>query len=165
MTVGCYELMPDPGHCEIHFGRVPALASDFGEFGLSWFVSAPGKAVPAPDDGLFALWERYRAAHLRLCSEYRQLLYGLFARSAEAGYDDRQWRLLRRARPTEQDMRSVVSAAEVRLEQRQDKGDTSPAFEAQVDFMVFWDGHGVAVRLRESGDGFVLGEWSGIGDL
>jgi hypothetical protein len=164
-AVGPYDLVTDPGYCEIHFGRTPELASGLGEFGLSWFVAAPGRETPAPADGLFALWERYRAAHAGLCAEYQRLLFDLFSRSAAAGYDDRRWQQLRRARPSAQDMRGVVSAAEVRLEQRQAGGESAPEYDARVAFVVFWDAHGVAVPLRESAGGFVVGEWSGIGDL
>lgn len=164
-AVGDYEVVPDRGNCEIHFGPILAAAGGLPGFAVSWFVTGPGRDCPVPGDGLFDLWERYRTAHTELCTAYRALLFGLFARSRQAAYTDQQWRLIRRTRPTEQDMRSVISSAEVRLEQSQEKGAAAPAFEAQVAFAVFWDEHGVAVRLRESGRGFTLGEWSGIGDL
>jgi hypothetical protein len=165
-AVGQYEMVSDPGYCEIHFNPIPALASDLGAFGMSWFITAPERATPAPDDQLFALWERYRAAHPGLCKAYQQLLFDLFSQSDLVGYDDGQWRQLRRARPNERDLRSVVSAAGVRLEQRQHgKGEPSPVYEVRVEFVVFWNAHGVAVQLRDSDGKFEIGKWAGIGDL
>lgn len=76
-----------------------------------------------------------------------------------------QWRLLRRVRPTENDLWAVVSSAEVCFDQHPADGGSGPTFDIQVSFTAFLDEHGVAVRLRESDSGFVLGEWAGIGDL
>jgi hypothetical protein len=164
-AVSPYDLVAGPGTCEIHFAPLLGLANGLPEFQVSWFVTSPRRTLPAPNEELFALWDRYRAVHVGLCTGYRQLLFGLFSRSTQAGYDDHQWRQLRRSRPTARDLRSVVDAVRVRLAQWQAQGEPSPVFEVQAEFEVFWDEHGVAVRLRESGEGFSIGEWSGIGDL
>lgn len=164
-AIGPYELVTDPGYCEIHFSTPIEATSGLPEFEVSWFLSGPSKAVPVPDEGLFALWEKYSAAHVVLCESYRRLLFDLFSRSEEATYTDRQWQQLRRSRPTEQDLRSTVSFAKLHLSQAHVKGDASPQCEAQAQFGVFWNSHGIAVRLQPSGSGLVLGEWSGIGEL
>lgn len=161
LAVGRYEVVTDPGYCEIHFGAVPALAGDLAAFDLSWFLHGKGKTVPAPGDALFALWDRYRIAHAGMCSEYRRRLFALFARSAQAKYDDRQWKLLRRTKPTEADLSSVLTHGTVSL----CPTDDAAGYEVQVSFVVFWDEHGVAMRLREAGGVFSVADVGAIGDL
>ncbi|WP_020472796.1 hypothetical protein [Zavarzinella formosa] len=165
LAIGPHETVTDPGYCEIHFDRLALLKSDLAEFESSWFVSGPGKGVPAPGDGLFALWERYLPAHQRVCDECRRRLFAIFSQSAAAGYDDRQWRQLCRSRPTEDNIRSVVSQATLSFHQAQAKAGQPYEYDMQIQFVVFWDSHGVAMRLSESSGEFVLGEWSHIGDL
>ncbi len=164
-AIGPYEARFDAGYGEILFGSVPCLASDLAKFELSWYLHAPKQVTPVPDNELFALWERYRAAHLRACDEYRRLLFDLYSQSAQAGYDEREWRQLRRTPPTEGDLSSVLKHADVSLHQVQAKASQPPECEVQVSFGVFWDEHGVAMRLREANGEFTVVEWTGIGDL
>jgi hypothetical protein len=163
--VGPHELVADPGYVEIHFGSLLNSVNGLPDFQVSWFVSGPGRTTPTPEEGLFALWAKYQTAHTDMSEVYRRFLFERFEKSNQAGYDDRQWKLLRRSRPTCENMKSVVSSADLRLEQQQSKKEAFPEFQIQISFNVFWDEHGLAIRLHESSDGFTLGEWTGIGDL
>ena len=159
-AIGRFQSVVDVGYCEIHFGRLLCLASDLVEFDMSWFLAGPGKVVPELDDALFALWERYRATHHVACDEYRRRLFALFSQSAEAKYDDAQWQLNRRSRPAEGYLSGVVSHAQLSFHQKQNKAANPREYDVQVSFVVFWNEHGVTMRLRESNGKFQVTEWS-----
>lgn len=163
-AIGDYELAVEGGTCEIQFDNPLEALEGLPEFGVLLFLSAPGRSTPVPSEALFALWDRYQKSHHLLCDEYRRLLFSLFERSSQAKYDNRQWKMMGRSRPVLQDMTSVVSSAEIRLEQHQQAGKPVPECDIQLAFVVFWDEHGVALRLHESQGKFRLGEWTGIGD-
>jgi hypothetical protein len=156
--IGPYTVVTAPGSCEIYWGPVAALASDLTAFHLEWVLGAPGSAVPSPDEPLFDLWERYRRSHATCCVEYRQRLVALFAQSQEAAYEGWMWKALKRKRPTQRDLSGVVSQGTVRLYRWQTKKQTD--YELLVSFVVFWDAHGVEMRLGEAGDGFEVVAWA-----
>lgn len=92
---------------KVHFGLGPVLvlgldpADGHPEFPAWWFLSGHGRTLPITDEGLFAHWGRYHAAHASLREDYRRLLFGLFSQSSQVGYDVAQGRFLRRSRSTE----------------------------------------------------------------
>lgn len=160
--IGPYRIVADPGSCEIHFDEILPSTTGLGEFDVSWFLTGLGRKVPIPLEGLFEIWTRYAASHASLGDRYRHLLFELFSQSSQARYDERQWKLLRRDRPTGADLRSVVTSAEVRVHQDQEP-NSEPKYRIEVHFGTMWSEHGVAVALLEGRGGFELGEWSGIG--
>lgn len=160
--IGPYRIVTDPGSCEIHFDHILPSTTGLGQFGVSWFLTGSGRKVPIPLEGLFEIWNRYAASHTSLCDQYCHLLFEIFSQSSQARYEDRQWKLLRRDRPTSADLRSVVNSAEVRVQQDQE-ADSEPTFQIDLHFGVLWSEHGVALPIEQAKGGFVLGEWSGIG--
>ena len=166
-AIGRYEASADPSvaDCEINFDRPPLPACGLHEFRMVWCLGSPKKVVPVPDDELFALWDRYLLQHVEACDDYRRWLFKLFSESDQAGYDDRQWRQLHRTRPTEADLRQVISHAGVSLYQYQPKGTLPREYKIIVDFGTFWADHGVELLLSEASGKFAVVKWSSIGDL
>jgi hypothetical protein len=156
LAVGAYELVTDAGGFQIQFDSV-LKAAGLPDFEMWWFATGPGRVPPEPDDELFALWERYRAAHAGLCAEYRRRLFGLLSGSAEGQYTARQWRQLGRKPPTERDLRGAVSGARVELHQQQARGEPTRVYEVHAMFEVSWNEHGVDFLVEESDGWHVLG--------
>jgi hypothetical protein len=155
LAIGPYEFGSGPGSWSIRFD-LTLKAAGMPDFGMSWSAIGPGSKLPPPDEALFALWHRYRAAHSGLCGEYRRVLLGLLSRSPFGGqYTNRMWRAERRRPPSERDMSGVVTGATLHFEQRRLRGESVTTYIGQVEFHVYWDEHGVTVGLQES-DGAVV---------
>ena len=166
LAIGPYEFDPSPKGCP-HGGwtirfDLALKAAGLPDFDVWLDAVGPGPALPPPADELFALWERYRAAHRGLCPEYRRYLFGLLSQRPKGQYTPRMWRALRRTPPTVRDMRGALNGAKIELYQRQARGQPAPVYEAYAEFLVYWDEHGVVIRLHESDGGFALGDWTGI---
>jgi hypothetical protein len=157
-AIGPYQVAAYRGCCEIYWDEVDALACDLAPFHLEWVLNAPGRAVPTPDEPLFDLWERYRKSHGACCKEYRRRLFALFSESQAAAYEDWMWKALKRKRPTRRDLSGVVSRGTVRLYRWQTKEQTD--YELLVSFVIFWDAHGVEMRLGETVNGFEVVAWA-----
>src|SRR5262249_51888620 len=151
-AIGPYQVATYPGCCEIYWGEVAALACSLAPFHLQWVLNAPGSAVPTPDEPLFDLWERYRKSHRACCKEYRRRLFALYTESEVAAFVDRKWKAMKRKRPTRRDLSGVVSRGTVLLYRCETEERTD--YELLVSFVIFWDAHGVEMRLGETVNGF-----------